>query len=81
MSVLGNLSKQSTRSYDEIVEALEDRFAPANQTELYRVQLRERRQKATESLPELVQSIQRLTHLAYPTAPNDISPTLQLLTT
>ncbi|XP_056014993.1 uncharacterized protein LOC130052872 [Ostrea edulis] len=76
MSVLGNLPKQLTRSYEEIVVALEDRFAPANQTELYRVQLRERRQKATESLPELGQSIRRLTHLAYPTAPNDVRETL-----
>ena len=28
-------------NYDELVTTLEDRFAPPNQTELYRVQLRD----------------------------------------
>lgn len=57
--VLGNLAGELGRNYNELVRALEDRFAPANQTELYRVQLRERRQKATETLPELGQTIRR----------------------
>jgi hypothetical protein len=51
---------------------LVERFSPSNQTELYRTQLRERRQKAAESLPELGQDVRRLTNLAYPTAPNDV---------
>ena len=58
------------------MKALEDRFAPPNQTKLYRVQLRERRQKASESLSELGQDIRRLTNLAYPTAPKDLRETL-----
>ena len=57
---------------DELVRSLEERFSPSNQTELYRTQLRERLQKATESLPELGQDVRRLTNLAYPTAPNDV---------
>jgi hypothetical protein len=36
------------------------------------LQLRERRQKAAESLPELGQDVRRLTNLAYPMAPNDV---------
>ena len=64
------------RNYGELIKALEDRFALANQTELYRVQLRERRQKATETLPELGQTIRWLTHFAYPTAPIDVRETL-----
>ena len=36
----------------------------------------ERRQSATETLPELGQSIRRLTNLAYPTAPGDVRETL-----
>lgn len=47
--VFGNLSTKSTE-YSELIRALEDRFSPANQTELYRVQLKARRQKATESM-------------------------------
>jgi hypothetical protein len=62
------------------METLEERFAPPNQTELYRVPLTERRQKPTESLPELGQAIRRLVNLAYPTGvtvsivSNDIYP-------
>jgi hypothetical protein len=56
------------------VKALEERFAPPNQTELYRVQLTERRQKPTESLPELGQAIRRLVNLVYPTVPENVRP-------
>ena len=73
--VFGNIANRS-HDYIELVKALEDRFAPPNQTELYRVQLRERRQKASESLSELGQDIRRLTNLAYPTAPSDLRETL-----
>lgn len=62
--------------YDDLVKALEEHFAPPNQTELYRVQLRERRQKASESMAELGQDIRRLTNLAYPKAPSDVRETL-----
>ena len=65
-----------SHDYDELVGALEERFAPPNQTELYRVQLRERRQKASETLSELGQDIRRLANLAYPTAPSDLRETL-----
>ena len=41
-----------------LCKALEQKFAPCKQTELYRSQLRERKQKAEESLPELGQDIQ-----------------------
>ena len=74
--VLGSPPGDLGRNYGELIKALEDRFALANQTELYRVQLRERRQKATETLPELGQTIRWLTHLAYPTAPIDVRETL-----
>ena len=74
--VLGNLSGDALNDYDELVRALNERFAPPNQTELYRAQLRERTKKATESLPELGQSVRRLTNLAYPTAPYDVRETL-----
>ena len=63
--VFGNLGS-GKHDYDDLVKALEERFAPPNQTELYRVQLRERRQKASESMAELGQDIRGLTNLAYP---------------
>jgi transcription initiation factor IIF auxiliary subunit len=55
---------------------LEERFAPPNQIDLYRVQLKERRQKASETLPELGQAIQRLVNKAYPKAPAEVRETL-----
>ncbi|MEW8542943.1 MAG: retroviral-like aspartic protease family protein, partial [Candidatus Thiodiazotropha sp.] len=73
--VFGNISTKS-KDYDKLVLALEERFAPPNQTELYRVQLRERRQTASETLSALGQEIRRLTNLAYPTAPCDVRETL-----
>ena len=69
--VFGNIATQ-LMDYDKVVKALEERFAPPNQTELYRVQLRKRRQTASETLSALGQYIRRLTNLAYPTAPCDV---------
>ena len=75
-SILGNLHGDSKKDFTSLCRALEERFAPANQTELYRAQLRERRQKATETIPELGQDIRRLTNLAYSSAPIDVRETL-----
>ena len=66
--VLGDLPSDRQVHYASLVEALEERFAPPNQMDLYRVQLKERRQKASESLPELGQTIRRLVNKAYPKA-------------
>ena len=73
--MFGNLASKSN-DYAELSNALQERFAPPNQTDLYRVQLKERKQKATESLTELGQDIWRLINLAYPTAPADLRETL-----
>jgi hypothetical protein len=63
-SVLSDLPASDQRNCDELCKALQQWFAPTIQTELYRAQLRERKQKAAESLPELGQDIRRLTNLA-----------------
>ena len=49
-----------------------------NQNELYRVQLRERRKRVSESLPELGQAIRRLINKAYPKAPGEVRETLAM---
>ncbi|XP_065927594.1 uncharacterized protein [Magallana gigas] len=74
--VLGNVSKETGQHYDMLVKALEERFAPPNQTELYRAQLKDRKQRASETLSELGQAIRRLTCLAYPTATVELRETL-----
>ena len=73
--MFGNL-ESGKHDYGDLVRALEERFAPPNQTELFSVQLRERRQKASESMAVLGQDIRRLTNLAYPKAPCDVRETL-----
>ena len=75
-SILGNLHGNSRKDFTLLCRALEERFAPANQTELYRAQLRERHQKATETIPELGQDIRRLTNLAYSSEPIEVRETL-----
>jgi len=70
--VLGNLPLNARQDFDELVRSFKEMFSPFNQTELYRTQLRERRQKAHESLPELGQDVRRIANLAYPTVPNDV---------
>ena len=74
--VFGDLPGGVPRKYGELITVLNKRFSPPNQMELHRAQLRERKQRATDSLPELGQSIRCLTNLAYPTAPYDVRETL-----
>jgi hypothetical protein len=57
LGMLGDLPKGKTPEYRELVKVLEERFVPPSQTELYRVQMKERRQKPGETLPELGQAI------------------------
>ena len=75
-SILGDLAGGVPKKYNELNTALNEPFSPPNQMELHRAQLRERKQRASDSLPELGQSIKCLTNLAYPTAPLDFRETL-----
>ena len=75
-AVLGDLPTDVRSNFVTLVNALEERFAPTSQTELYRVQFRERKQKASETLPEMGQAVRRLSNLAYPTAPREVRETL-----
>ncbi|XP_063431167.1 uncharacterized protein LOC134713784 [Mytilus trossulus] len=75
-AVLGDLPKEKRQIFSDLVNALQERFAPSSQTELYRCQFKECRQKASETLPGLGQSVRRLSNLAYPTAPLELRDTL-----
>ena len=73
--VLGNLPAKDQNDFEVLSKALGERFSPESQTELYRAQLKERREwKHGENLAEFGQRILRLTTLAYPRAePNLIN--------
>ena len=62
--VLSNLSVEKKTDYNELVSALEKRFAPPNIEELYKSELRIRQRKPGESLLELGQAIRRLVTLS-----------------
>ena len=70
--VLSNQPRDDRQNSSKLVKALQDRFAPLNQTELYRTQLRDRRQRPSESLSEMGQKMRRLMDLAYPSIPDDV---------
>ena len=74
--LLGDLPVLSKRNYDLLVAELELRFGIQGQSELFRVQLRNRFRKNNESLPELAQDIKRLISRAYPEAPISLQDTL-----
>ena len=76
--VLGDLSEDKKGNFESLVKALEERFPPPNQNELYRVQFRERRQRVSESLPELGKAIRLLINKAYPKAPGEVRETLAM---
>lgn len=70
-----NLSHGREMNYKNLVFALGDGFASPDQMDLYRTQLRERRQKALKLLSEQGQHIRRLVDTAYPTVPADVKET------
>jgi hypothetical protein len=61
-----NTHNGGMRSIEEIIAMLQTRFGSANQTELYRVQLKERRRLPGESLQVLYSSVLDLMAKAYP---------------
>lgn len=59
-------------NYDYLVSALTSRFEPANQVNMYKVQMNSIYRKPGQTLPEMAQEIRRVTRQAYPTAPIEI---------
>ena len=68
LTVLSNLPEPQRRDYPSLTAALDARFGVAHLTELNRMQLRNRRRRREEGLPELAEDVERLTRLAYPGA-------------
>ncbi|KAJ8915287.1 hypothetical protein NQ315_014795 [Exocentrus adspersus] len=60
---------EGSLSYANITAALEMRYRDAHLQEVYRVQLRSRRQWVEESIQEYEMDISRMVNLAYPAAP------------
>ncbi|ESO82897.1 hypothetical protein LOTGIDRAFT_155939 [Lottia gigantea] len=74
--VLTSLKVEDRLIYSKVIGALEDRFLPQNQCQLYRAQLKARQRKPKESLPELGEAVRRLVTMSYPSADSEL---LQIL--
>jgi hypothetical protein len=56
--ILGDLPIDKLQDYQSLVKALEERFAPPNQTELYRFQLAEGQQNQQKAYLNLVRQLE-----------------------
>ena len=70
--ILWDLPPEQLTSYEKLVSSLRQRFGSENQTEVYKIELRNRRRGPHESLSSLMQDIRRLMVLAYSAATSDI---------
>ncbi|CAC5376440.1 unnamed protein product [Mytilus coruscus] len=70
-AILSDFRPDLRRSCAHLVAAFTSRFQPNNKAELYRAQMKGKSRNKDQSLPELAQDIQRVTRLAYPTAPKE----------
>ena len=66
--VLSDMSEHDRLDYGALVQKLSLRFEPVDLVGMYQSQLRSRKRKHNESLPELAQEIGKLTRQAFPTA-------------
>ena len=73
---LSVLKPQVRKNLNTIIAALTSRFAPEDQSELYRFELKNRFRKKDETLTEFPQDIKRLARLAYPNTDMDVRATL-----
>ena len=77
-SLLNEMSDYDCHNYDSVVEALKSRFGSTHRSEVFGVELQTRVRFRNETLPELAQSIKKLTRRAYPDTPPVVRDTLAL---
>ena len=70
--ILWDLSATQLENYDDLCRSLLQRFGSENQSEVYKIELRNRRRGPRETLSDLMQDIRRLMVLAYSATTSDI---------
>ena len=71
-ALLCELDPRQRKDYTSIVNALQNRYGSVNRAEVYRSKLQGRVLGKNESLPELAQTIRKLTRKAYPSASTEV---------
>ena len=69
LSLLNDLDPVKRHDYYSLIQALHSRYGSVNKAEMYRAQLQSRVKCKEESIPDLAQSIRKLTRQSYPGAP------------
>ena len=72
------MSDNDRRDFSSLITKLKSRFGSENKAEVFRTQLKTRIRLKGESIPELAQSIRKLTRKAYPTANSEVVDALAL---
>lgn len=67
-ALLSELNGDQRRDFNSLVKILNRRYGSVERSEMYRAQLKTKTRGSNETLPELAQSIKKLTRKAYPTA-------------
>lgn len=68
LEFVNGLPVGKAQTFDQLVEALEGRFGTERMATVFKCELRQRKRKVGESLPDLGQDLRRLFRLAYPRA-------------
>ena len=77
-TLLCELDSAQRRDFNAIVGALQNRYGSLHKAELYRSKLQSKVLEKNESLPDLAQSVLKLTRKAYPTATSEVVELLAL---
>lgn len=78
LSLLNELDPTQCRDYDSVVQALQNRYGTKERAEIFRSKLQSKTQGRSETIPELAQSIRKLTRKAYPSATSEVVDLLAL---
>lgn len=76
LDILGHLPEEQFQDFGKLSAALKQRFGDEHQEETFRVRFRTRYREPKEPLPELAHAVEKLGHLAYPSAPADFREVL-----
>lgn len=77
-AILNEMTDGERHDFDCLVSILKNRFGSDNRAEVYRAELQSRMRYRNETLPELAQSIKKLTRRAYPGTSAIVRDTLAL---
>ena len=77
-TLLAELDENKCRDFNALVSALRNRYGSENRSELFKAELQGKVRGRNETIPELVESIKKLTRKAYRNVTPDVADTLAI---